>query len=86
VSDGTLFDLPDQATTAAPPRAKTGDRWERVTTQRLCDWCKKALAAASGHAARPAQAKWRHTGPAGVTLLCYRHGREIRTGEAGEQG
>lgn len=73
-----LFDLPAEQP-ARKPAPRTA--WARVHTHRACDYCAKARAQAGGDGPRPEVARWRHAGPDGATLLCYRHAREARTGE-----
>ncbi|TDD32469.1 hypothetical protein E1287_22540 [Actinomadura sp. KC06] len=79
MDDLTLFDVPDAP--AAPPPAPHRPVWTRVDTHRRCDWCTRAIAETGGAGPRAAVARWRVSGPDGGTLLCYRHGQELRAGE-----
>lgn len=75
----TLFDLP--AATPAPPARPDTPTWTRVVTRRRCDWCTRALAQADGTGPLADVARWKVSGADGDTLLCYRHGQEVRAGE-----
>ena len=84
MNDVPLFDLPAPAAPAAAPQQHR-PVWTRVDTRRPCDWCTRSLAQAAGDGPRPEPARWTHSGADGDTLLCYRHGQELKADEQGGQ-
>lgn len=77
MNDVPLFDVP----AAPPPKPPHRPVWTPIRTRRPCDWCTRTRAQAGGEGARPEPARWRHSGPDGDTLVCYRHGQELKAGE-----